>query len=556
MPYDAVVMACAVQEISALLPARVDRIGMAGAHQALLTLFRPGYRTQLLICLHPRHARVHLSNRGGNTGGRPSAEPSSFLPVLRKHLEGGTLVACRQENRDRLLRLFFRHLAGGERQLVVEIKGPGSNLILLDAEEKILAAWREEPLDHKRPLLPGVLYQLPPPPPGPGWGPFATRELLARTEESDLARVAARLWQEALTHPCPTLILDEEGKPCDYWCLPPLAHGPRGPTYPTMGQLLDDFYARREQEEELDSRREKLGRLLRRQRERQERLAVALREDLQKAEEAQRYRQWGELLLAQAAALPPGQEKVRVWNYFLPAPSEIEIPLDPGLSAKENAQRYFRQYAKSKRALALLRDRLEEAQAHLAYLERLQEALVQVEDPEALRRLQEKAEREFRSRPAPKKTPRALPPPVRKAPSRRETPSSEPHQLLRFPAPDGGEILVGKDAAANDFLTFVWARPDDIWLHARGIPGSHVLLRPPSGRQPTGEALSRAAALAAYFSKGREGGKVAVDWTLRKHVKRRPGGKPGQVLYRHERTLSVAPAPPPCGGEEAFDHQR
>lgn len=616
MPFDALVMAVVRREIEEVLPARVDRVySVAQRHQApsevVLVLFRPGMRTQLLVSLHPRFARVHLSYRE-----HPAGATVPFVQLLRRHLEGAHLLAAEQIDRDRVLVLHFRTALGTSPRLAVEIMGPGSNLILIDGEDRIIDCWRQEgPRPHRRRriLLPGVPYE-PPAPPGSGaWGPFSAGEIAARkagdgqaearevaARETEASEVTARansahstsgpgrpgpsadaagtggevadaLWLEAQSHPRPVVITDGEGRPRDYWCLVPLAHGPVGREYPSMSHLLDDFYEDVQAGEELRGWRDRLGRTLARQRERQVRLVESLREDLERARAGLRYRTWGELLLAQASHLPAGYDRVEVTDYYQEEPRPLEIPLDPALSARQNAQEYFRRYTKARRSLEPLKIRLDSETTRLAYLEQLEEALGRAPDRDTLEVLEQEVlnagmlSRERGRGAAPPGAAGAGTRPARvdrrggTAPgaggrrvqggTRERTPRAvATHRVLRFSLPGGEEVMVGTGAEANDFVTFVLGRPDDIWMHARGVPGSHVLLRPAPGRAPGPEAVVRAASVAAHFSHLRRSAKVQVDWTLRRHVRRRPGGGPGQVLYREEHTLLVEPTPPPCPG--------
>ncbi|MEW6398771.1 MAG: NFACT RNA binding domain-containing protein [Bacillota bacterium] len=574
MPFDALVMAAVTREIEEIIPARVDRVYASGGGQGqpsevLLVLFRPGIRTQLLISMHPRFARIHLSFRE-----HPPLAPPPLAPLLRKHLEGAHLVAARQEDRDRVLILTFRTPLGTSPRLVVEIMGPGSNLILLDGDGRILGAWREEGPrpggQGRRLLLPGVPYESPPPPPAGAWGPFFAREMAARAgapapggpagmlpeggEMGSMMRVADELWEEARSNPRPMVITDERGQPREYWCLMPLAHGPVGRQYPGMSQLLDEYHEEVVAREEFRAWHARLRRALGRQRDRQERLVQSLRADLDRAHQGLRYRTWGELLLAQASRLPAGRDRVEVIDYYREEPHPVEIPLDPARSARENAQEYFRRYTKARRSLEPLKHRLDEETTRLVYLEQLEEGLGRAADRDTL----EVLEREMEAAGIPAgpgtgragaKRPREISigrrygavPTAR----RREHGRTAGRRVLRFWLPGGEEVTVGRGAEANDFVTFVLARPDDIWLHARGIPGSHVILRSAPGRAASPEAIARAAAVAAHFSDARRSAKADVDWTLRKHVRRRPGGGPGQVLYREEHTLLVEPAPPP-----------
>ena len=560
MPFDSLVMAVIAQEVGELVPARVDRVasvhpvptprpGAGGpATDLVVVVYRPGLRTQIYISMDPRTSRVHLSQRPYQ-----NAPPPPFVQLLRKHLEGALLVSCRQVDRDRVLRLGFRSRTGEERQLVVEIMGPGSNLLLLDENGVILGAWREElphPSTPRRPVLIGTPYEPPPPPSGPGVGPFAWKEAQARIP-ADPARAVQEIWRELETSPQPTLIRRADGSPCNYWCLPvhtQEATAPRGdmgseggpePFAGPMSDLIDEFYSQAVAERYLRARREQLAHAVRREKGRLAKLKAALEDEAERAGQAERYRIWGDLLLAQASHLPAGLSTTRVTDYYREDQPEIDIPLDPSLNARDNAERYFRAYRKGKRGLPVLTRRLTEVKRWLSYLEQLEPA-IPTADSQTLNTLEEELRRA--GIPAGKSRSSRSVDKIEAdtVPGRRPQPG-----LLRFPLAGGAEILVGKSATANDILTFGLARPDDIWLHARGFPGSHVILRPAPGTTPSEEIIEAAAGLAAYYSQGRNSTKVEVDWTPRKHVRRQPGAGPGQVTYRHEHTVAVAPSPHP-----------
>ncbi|MBI3980109.1 MAG: DUF814 domain-containing protein [Chloroflexi bacterium] len=241
----------------------------------------------------------------------------------------------------------------------------------------------------------------------------------------------------------------------------------------------------------------------------------ALERSLAQAAEADRLRTWGELVLGFAYEIRPGQTELAV--------EDLRIPLDPAKSAVENAQAYFREYHKAKGAAAEVPQRLVAARLDAAYLD---EVGTQIDLAE---RREELAAVERELAPAPAASP---------ASAKRRGPRL-PLRTLR--TSDGFEILVGTTSVQNDEITFKLARPDDLWLHARGVPGAHVVVRT-GGRQLPAASLQAAAALAARHSQARQAGQVAVDYTQRRYVRRIPNAPPGLVTYTHEQTIHVSPS--------------
>jgi predicted ribosome quality control (RQC) complex YloA/Tae2 family protein len=257
-------------------------------------------------------------------------------------------------------------------------------------------------------------------------------------------------------------------------------------------------------------------------RERTETRLASLRAEGAKAAEADRLREWGELIYAYLWQIEPGQRELVV--------DETAVPLDPALSAKENAQAYFERYRKAQSAGSHVPELIEKTEQEIAYLDQLTTLVSQAErfdDLEALAvewdayvRASGRADRD-------------------RKPVRRSAPSRRPRAIYDDA---GNAIYIGRSGSENDAVTFDIAGPNDTWLHARGVPGSHVIVR---WRNPAGdedeETLRRAAALAAYYSSARTSGTVEVDATRRRYVRKIKGTGPGMVTYRNERTLAVRP---------------
>lgn len=278
-----------------------------------------------------------------------------------------------------------------------------------------------------------------------------------------------------------------------------------------------------------EEERGSLQRLLARAAARLARRAQALRGDLARAAEADRWQRMGELLVANQQAIRRGAAAVTLPDYTAGPEAFLTIPLGPSLPVRANAARYFKRAAKARRGLPLLRARLQETEEHLKRLAeaeaRLGSGALPPGEAEALRRT-------FAPRGGPE--PRAT---ARRQPG--EGPA--PRQFL---SSEGREILVGKSNQGNDALTFRLARGHDLWLHAQGASGSHVLVRTEKADpQVPARTVREAAVLAAYYSKARGQAKVPVDYTEARHVRKPKGGRPGEALITREKTIVVRPDP-------------
>lgn len=267
-----------------------------------------------------------------------------------------------------------------------------------------------------------------------------------------------------------------------------------------------------------------------------ERAEAAIGADHARVAEAEQHRRHGELLKTALHRVPRGADAIMVTDHAQPDAPEVLVPLDPALDARANLERHFRLYRRFRDASDAILARLDEARRRRADMEQLYAhilALGQDLDAADLDVAQDDAEARLR---ALGWRPRAAP-----SPSRARTAPALPYR--RFEALDGSAVLVGRSAADNDQLTFRHGRPGDLWLHARDVPGSHVLLRPPAGRDPDGEAMLDAATLAAWHSQARGETTIDVTWTERKHVRKPRGAPPGRVTLARGRTIPVRVEP-------------
>lgn len=320
---------------------------------------------------------------------------------------------------------------------------------------------------------------------------------------------------------------------------------------PSINVLLDDYFARAEWHDALEGVRAPIRKVLQAQLERARRKTAQLQQDIAATQEAPRHRLHAELLLAQQQDAPHGLSTVTLPNIFSSDEQEsdnptITIALDPRLDAVGNANRLFNKYHKLRRAVAILSEQAEQNAAEIATIEQLLADLALADTPTevALVKAEVQSAGYMRGAP-PAKAPKAP-----KAPKK----GKGGKQVKGKPVPPGGGIplttrsrdgfavLIGKNSRQNEEVTFRQAASNDIWLHARGIPGAHVIIKA-AGRDIPHSTIEHAAALAAYYSQARGNTSVPVDYTLQRHVRHMKGGGPGMVIYERERTLNVAPLP-------------
>ncbi|MCK6626147.1 MAG: NFACT family protein [Anaerolineae bacterium] len=555
-----------------LLGGRVQRVTQTNSLTYGLEIYVHPVRHYLIVSAEPQAPRVHLSSQKVRRG---VGNETPLMLVLRKYMHGARLTAIDQPAYERLL--FFSFVGPvGSTLLAVELLGTRSNLILLDLDQTILGVARltkltsSAPLPPRSParlLLPGHLYEPPPPqlklaPPElteltlrqelaeaspqlsltrlltetvSGVSPLLAREIVyratgsAETKVEQLATLTPLLtsfrglfeqleqetWQ-------PTLALDEEDIPLAFAPYP-LQHLPRTQPVETLSAAAEIYFteaasgyaaAKAPLLQAINETRQKLAR-------RRERLA----EDAEAQANPVALKEKGEAILAFAYQIKPGQKELTV---TFPADQPLNISLDPALSASENAQDYFSRYRKALRAADEIPAQLEKISLDERYLEQLEQDLLMAENRLEIDAVAEElAAAGFR--------------PLTRREKAQQKKSAT--RYLRLTAPGGATVWVGKNALQNAHLTFNRAAADDLWLHARHIPGAHVVI-PTAQGLPSEEDVFWAAAIAAYYSRARNDTSVEVDVTVKKYVRAIKGAALGLVTYRNESTLRVAPEAP------------
>lgn len=567
MPMDGVTFNLVARELHALLAGgRVDKITQPERDELILLIRNGGENHLLLLSASPACARAQITRaKKANP-----LEPPNLCMLMRKHLSGARVIEIRQAESDRILEIEFEHIDElgdkARKTLICEFMGKHSNLILVGSDGKIMESARRvtEFISSFREVLPGIAYRRPP---AHGKIPFdraeesalcaalrdkgglisralagsisglsapLSRELAYRATGNEdatlenhdipsLSRAVCGALREILTNPQPRLLLSATGAPLDLMAFPYFSRqGQPTRAYDTLSDAIDDFYFLRDREERIQQKSAALHRVLKNNIERLEKKIALQIAALESGERAEEYRIKGEMLSASPHLVKKGMKKVRLPNYYDPDCQELEVELDEKLSATANAQRYFKLYKKAQVARKLAEEQRAKAAEELEYLDGQLENLSLCTDESDLAEVREELMR-FGY--------------VKDTASRRQMkalPASEP---LRFTSADGTLIFVGKNNVQNERLTFS-AQGDEWWLHAKDIPGSHVIIKSVS---PSNETLLEAAKLAAKYSKSGASSHVPVDYTQRKFVKKPGGSKPGFVTYTHQRTLFVTP---------------
>jgi predicted ribosome quality control (RQC) complex YloA/Tae2 family protein len=546
---------------------RVQEITQINSLAYGLEIFVYPVRHYLLLSTEPQAPRLHLSDDRVRRG---VGNETPLMLVLRKYLRGAILQEIEQPPYERVLHFRFKSRFG-RITLTQELLGTRSNLLLLAEDQTILGVARLPKADSsQRRLVPGHFYELPPaqaqrlptefnelalrqelaeaspqlkltrllPQVVMGVSPFLAREMVYRAFGRTNLTVAnleslppllaavqelfTCFWQDDWQ---PVLVGDEAGQPIAFAPYP-VRHLPQAEvqSLPTFSLAVELYYAdavadyaaaKAPLAEAIEATRSRLAR-------RRERLV----EDAAAQADPAALKAWGEAILAFAHQIRPGQsELVPSWGFGDDPPV---IKLDPALSASDNAQQYFSRYRKALRAADEIPDQLAKIDLEQAFLDQVEQDLAMAENrPEIDTIAGVLAETGYyKSRKSARK--------------RHQKSGARP---LRLTAPDGATVWVGKNALQNADLTFNRAKPDDLWLHARGLPGSHVII-PTAEGLPSKADVFWAAAVAAYYSKARRDTSVEVDVTVKKQVRAIKGAAPGLVTYRNESTLRVAPHAP------------
>ena len=524
-----------------LVNGRIQKINQPFEQELVLQIRSNRQSHRLLLSAHPVFGRIQLTQ----TTFENPVHPSTFIMVLRKYLQGAMIESIEQVENDRIVEMTVsnKNEIGDHIQatLIIEIMGKHSNILLVDkSSHKILEVIKHVGFSQNsyRTLLPGSTYIAPPS--TESLNPFTIRDEklfeILQTQETrakNLQNLFQGLGRDTANELENILVSDklstfrnffnQETKPClteTSFSSVPFANQV-GELFASLSDLLDTYYKDKAERDRVKQQASELIRRVENELQKNRHKLKKQEKELLATDNAEEFRQKGELLTTFLHQVPNDQDQVILDNYYTNQP--ITIALDKALTPNQNAQRYFKRYQKLKEAVKYLTDLIEETKATILYLESVETVLNQAGLEEIAEIREELIQTGF----------------IRRRQREKIQKRKKPEQYL---ASDGKTIIyVGRNNLQNEELTFKMARKEELWFHAKDIPGSHVVI---SGNlDPSDEVKTDAAELAAYFSQGRLSNLVQVDMIEVKKLNKPTGGKPGFVTYTGQKTLRVTPDP-------------
>lgn len=559
MTFDGIVTKAITEELKQHLEhGRISRIYQPFKYDLLFTIRANGKNHQLLISANPSYARIHMTKE---TYDNPK-EPPKFCMLLRKHLEGSFIEKIEQDGLERIIKFYIRtkNEIGDESIiiLIVEIMGRHSNILLVDQEKNIIMDSIKHvsaAVNRHRTILPGSEYVSPPE--QNKLNPLTiTKDSLLMKLDFNQGKIGQQLVNQLsgispllaaeITHRAglvnrgtiangffsvidpiknksykPQIIYDAKK---EYFYICDLTHLKGESKYfDSVSEMLDRYYFGKAERDRVKQQANDLERFIKNELSKNKKKITKLEQSLKDAEKADRYQLFGELLTANMYAATKGMKEIEVVNYYDENGGMLTIPLDPLKTPSENAQSLFLKYQKLKNSVEVVKEQINLTKVEIEYFEGL---LQQIESasPKDIEEMREELTEEGYIK-------------ARKNGKKGKIKNQKP-TLDYYISSTGDEIIVGKNNKQNEYLTNKLARRDEIWLHTKNIPGSHVVIR---NEDPSEQTLLEAATIAAFFSKAKNSSSVPVDYTKIRHVKKPNGAKPGFVIYENQTTLYVTP---------------
>ena len=577
MALDGLVIHSLAHELTTkLVGGKIDRVHQPENDELVLYIRNNKENFKLVLSSSASNPRIYIANDYKKEN--PIKAPM-FCMLFRKYIQGGIITEISQINFERIIKIsvesFDELKEKTTKDIYIEIMGRHSNIILVQNSKIIDSIKRIPPsVSRVRQLLPNMTYELPPAQDkinpikgtsiksfinilrefdGPiykgiyskflGISPSVAKEICHRAnlnpndngndKTRDELSVLYRIFSDLFTNikkdeynPC--IVIDENvDKVIDFSCINlSYLDGNKFIKNDSISQIIEDYYKTKDFKERVHQRTADLRKSISIKLERLYHKQKKIEKELRDADNADEFKVKGELLTSYIYMIQKGMESVEVANFYDPNYSNIRIALNKNLTPSENAQKYFKKYNKLKTAKIELTSQIAICNEEIEYLENI---MLGIENCENLEELDDIKDDLIKLGYA-------------KAPFRYKAkkdidPTTKPNQ---FTSSDGFTILVGKNNKQNDYLTLRIADPEDLWMHTKNIPGSHVIIKC-AGKEVPDNTLLEAATLAAYFSKARLSSQVPVDYTMKKHVKKPSGSKPGMVIYETNSTIYVTP---------------
>ena len=570
MAFDGVTIANVVSELKKeLLGGRLNKIAQPEEDELLLTIKQPTGQKRLFLSAEASLPLIYLTETNKPS---PMTAPN-FCMLLRKHLQNGRITEISQPGLERIVRIGIEHLdeMGDLRYkaLIIEIMGKHSNIIFCDENDTIIDSIKRvsAAVSSLREVLPGKPYFVaqtqnkldalqterdtfqtalsssPQPVFKAIYSSFTGISPILAQELCHEAGVDGELPTAALTDTdydrlyhafrhMMTAILEEDfapniaykgDTPVEFSALPLTLYtygDSRTVSYSSMSALLENYYAEKNTLTRIRQKSADLRRIVQTALERNVKKYDLQQRQIKDTEKRETYRIYGELLNTYGYDAQPGAKSLKALNYY--TDDTVVIPLDPTLSATENAKKYFEKYGKLKRTYEALSSLTKEVKAEIEHLESISAALDIALYEEDLAQIKEELTESGYIR--------------RKGNAKKQKVTSKPYHYI---SSDGFHMYVGKNNYQNDELTFKIATGNDWWFHAKQMPGSHVIVRLGNAEELPDRTFEEAARLAAYYSRGRGHDKVEIDYVQKKHVKKPNGAKPGFVVYYTNFSMAI-----------------
>ena len=557
MAFDGFFTHAVVHELDqTLATGRVAKVNQPYPAELIMTIRAHRHNYSLLLSANPTYPRMQITQIAYQN----PAVPSNFAMTMRKYLEGAILESIEQVDNDRIIKMNFktRDELGDQQRLVlvIEIMARHSNVSLVNEKNhKIIDTIKHVGSDQNRVrlLLPGATFVMPPKQdkvnpylPNQIYTDLVRKDLdenelakqlqaryqgLGRQSAQELARelqassdlpTTYHTFLKQFENPDPVIYDDNNGKRQFAAFLPSNIKEEQLTHYDTLSVMLDAFYA---QKAERDRSKELAGQVLKvlhNELKKDRRKVKKLKQQLEDAAKADYYRIRGEILTTYLGKLTAGMTEITLPNFY-DDNKPLKIKLDPELSPSRNAQKYFTKYDKLKTSVDYVKEQLKLANDEINYLANI-ESQIDLASPADIQEIRLELQQQGYIKQK-----------RQKSKKRRKVRVSKPKE---FHTSNGTTVLVGKNNLQNDRLSFKIANKNDIWLHVKDIPGSHVIIR---DSDPDEQTLLEAAQLAAYFSKGRNSDNVPVDYLPAKRLHKPNGAKPGFVTFTGQKTLYVTP---------------
>ena len=581
MSFDGIVTRAITYELKCILNgSRVDKIYQQEKDEILIHLRKLGKNYKLLISASSNNPRIYLTEYSKQN---PSSPPM-FCMLMRKHLVGGVITDISQYELDRVISIDIKSMDEmGElsiKHLIIEIMGKYSNIILVDKSTNVIIDSIKRvsaDMSRVRQVLPGLEYEFPSS--GNkinpininlntfldkidnndkksiplfkffysnfiGLSPLVSREICYRGsvderktleylndgDKERLFNTFNSLMDEiSLNKYNPNIVYHvERDEILAFYALPLNQYGNMSiEHHPSMSHVLDKYYYNTDLKDRIGQKSQSMKKSIQIKLERALKKLVKQKEELTEAKNRQHYKIYGDLISSNIYKISKGMDNIELENFYTEDMETITVTLDPRLTPSENAQKNYKKYAKLKNAAKLLEKQILHNKAEIEYLENVLIGIENCTEVEELDEIKEELITEGYIKGTNK--------------NKKKKVKSKISKPYHFISSDNFHIYVGKNNVQNDYLTLKFANKDDLWLHTKDIPGSHVIIRTENKEVPD-NTLYESALLAAFFSKAKNSQNVPVDYSYKKYVKKPNGAKPGMVIYENNNTIFINPS--------------